>query len=250
MLRRPLSIFLALSLTIGLALEVQAAPDVYVAETSLGLGQQTGALRLPVEGGRTANFWAGFQSISVSPNSTGAPGMSFAALCADSAHYSTSSFLPNYAPLSTNNVENAFTSRATDIQNLFNKWYATAHDSALNAAAFQIALWEVANDDKNLNTGAVQAKPSIGTFQSVVDQANRYLDFSYAGTDLYALTAYKVNRVAYSGSLGQDYIVVSAPGGDSTSPIPEPESYAMLLAGLGLLGLVGKRQKGFRRTIA
>ena len=34
-----------------------------------------------------------------------------------------------------------------------------------------------------------------------------------------------------------------------TSPIPEPQTYAMLLAGLGLLGLGGRR-RAFRRAAA
>lgn len=33
-------------------------------------------------------------------------------------------------------------------------------------------------------------------------------------------------------------------GGWVTTPIPEPETYAMLLAGLGLMGLVARRRKG------
>jgi hypothetical protein len=33
--------------------------------------------------------------------------------------------------------------------------------------------------------------------------------------------------------------------GHTTSPIPEPESYAMMMAGLGLLGFIARRRKHY-----
>lgn len=37
----------------------------------------------------------------------------------------------------------------------------------------------------------------------------------------------------------------SGPGGNPVTPVPEPETYAMLLAGLGLLGFTSRRRKTF-----
>jgi hypothetical protein len=41
----------------------------------------------------------------------------------------------------------------------------------------------------------------------------------------------------YTSPTAQDYVVASV------TPVPEPESYAMLLAGLGLMGAVVRRRK-------
>jgi hypothetical protein len=46
---------------------------------------------------------------------------------------------------------------------------------------------------------------------------------------------------SYSGSLSLTGTPVSVP--TITASVPEPESYAMLLAGLGLMGAIAKRRK-------
>ena len=43
-----------------------------------------------------------------------------------------------------------------------------------------------------------------------------------------------------SGSAGSYSLTLSI---DQTAPVPEPETYAMMLAGLGLLGIIGRRRK-------
>jgi hypothetical protein len=47
----------------------------------------------------------------------------------------------------------------------------------------------------------------------------------------------------WASSTSQDLAVFAA-------PIPEPEIYATMLAGLGLLGFVGNRNKRRRQTMA
>ncbi|MBA3755531.1 MAG: PEP-CTERM sorting domain-containing protein [Nitrosomonas sp.] len=48
---------------------------------------------------------------------------------------------------------------------------------------------------------------------------------------------------AFGGEFGIDGAVTGGIEGEGPQPIPEPETYAMWLAGLGLLGFFGYRRK-------
>lgn len=50
-----------------------------------------------------------------------------------------------------------------------------------------------------------------------------------------AFVAYDTDSIGFSGDGSVTYTM--------TAPIPEPETYAMLLAGLGLVGLIGAKRK-------
>jgi hypothetical protein len=203
-----------------------AHADVFVKEVSLGAGQYSGQLVLPVG---TANYWAGYQNISVADDANGRNARSFIAYCADPFHYSTTSYNDFFnAPVTT-----ALPGRAADIQKLFDGYYGATIGSNSDAAAFQLALWEIANDDKNLGTGVV--KTTTSTDGTLFTKAGTILrDFSsYNGPQFYSLTLYQVNRTIPNFA-GQDYIVAT--------PVPEPGTWAMLLAGLvGLGGMVRRR---------
>ena len=66
----------------------------------------------------------------------------------------------------------------------------------------------------------------------------------YTATDLDAGTGYVVNVYGGlslpTGSNGSYELTLSI---GQTAPVPEPETYAMLLAGLGLLGLAKRRRQ-------
>jgi hypothetical protein len=55
---------------------------------------------------------------------------------------------------------------------------------------------------------------------------------------LYAVNVYGGGSMP-SGSAGRYDLTLSIP----TAPVPEPETYAMLMAGLGMLGFVARRRK-------
>jgi len=94
-------------------------------------------------------------------------------------------------------------------------------------------LWELANDDGNLSTGAVQKTAS--TSLSLVNATNALLaNLSYAGPNLYTLGVYQVDR-SLSPTAGQDYIAVSQ------APLPAP--LGLGLSGLGLVGALSRRRK-------
>jgi hypothetical protein len=214
------------------------ASDVFVSETGLGAGQASGSLVLPVG---TNNVWAGLQTISVAAEVDGASASSFLAYCVDPAHYSTSAYIAFFAPAAKDNLETVFVPQAATMRDLFNRYYAGTINDNANAAAFQLALWEIVDDNRDLATGSVRANAS--TNSGLVGNATALLNnLSYLGPSLYDLTVYRVDR-AVAGASGQDYIVASPKAGFVTS-IPEPEPYVLILAGLGMIGLCARRRRG------
>lgn len=197
------------------------AASVQVSETALGAGKYSGGLVLPVQSG-AADFWAGFQEIKVT---SGMASNSFQAFCIDPFQWSTHAATTYDQTTLSPTFGSA---KVTNITKLFNYGYAGAVSNNLNAAAMQLALWEVANDDGNLSTGAVHKTGS--TNAALVTQTNFLLSnyASASATSMYNFTLYK--------SAGQqDFVTVSA--------VPEAETYAMLLAGLGIMGTVVRRRK-------
>jgi len=131
-------------------------------------------------------------------------------------------------------VESFTGAQAQQLQALFSTSYAglTTHD---DKAAFQLALWELMLETGNtfsVSGGSFQLLGSDATSLAVSTQANSFLSqaMSYQGPALYSLT--KLTH----GNL-QD-LVVATP----LNAVPEPESYALLLAGLGIVGMVARRR--------
>jgi hypothetical protein len=213
-----------------LAYSVASAVDVFVRESGLGAGQASGSLALPVG---TGNFWAGLQTISVKASLGAAAATSFVAYCIDPAHYSSSAYTAFSAPSA---LSAAFSAQAPTIQKLFNEYYAGTLNNNANAAAFQLALWEIADDDGKLSDGAVRTNRS--TNSQLVSNADTLLKnlshLSYLGPNLYDLKVYMVDR-SVAGLTGQNYIVAT--------PISEPQSSVLILAGLGLIGFLPGRRR-------
>jgi hypothetical protein len=124
------------------------------------------------------------------------------------------------------------------LQGLFSRHYATLGD-ATQQAAFQMAVWEITNETaKTFGVGQGQGvfffdRLSQGTdaqnlgFTTLV---NSYLDdaVSYQGPARYQITRLSSDNF-------QDLVTVTA--------VPEPGTYAMLLAGLGVVGFVARRRQ-------
>jgi hypothetical protein len=203
----------------------QAQTSVQLSVSSLGNGLYSNGLTLPVQRG-VANYWSGLQTIDVIK---GASKQSFLAFCIDPFQWA-SRFSSSYTmSSSTTNIDEKFgTERANNIRALFNEGYNNALSSKSGAAAMQLALWEVANDDMVLSTGGVRT--SAATNRELVSGAQSLLTNlgSYRGPSLYSYTL-------YTSSSKQDFLVAA--------PVPEPETYAMMLAGLGLLGMVARCRK-------
>jgi hypothetical protein len=130
------------------------------------------------------------------------------------------------------------TSREADVSKLYSQSYAGTSDNSLNSAAFQLALWELAKDDGKLSSGKVRS--TSGTDSNVVALASSMISGAKNGVP--GPNQYSFNL--YTSGKNQDYLVASM---SSVTPVPEPESYAMLLAGLGLIGFTASRRRAPRQ---
>lgn len=153
------------------------------------------------------------------------PNESFIGYCADPFQWANSSY-QTYAVTALAGAVDAV--RYANVSRLFEHAYAATLTNATKAAGFQLALWEVFNDDGDLGNGLVKTTP--GSNAGIVTEAQNLLDALPSWTDVG--TAYDL-RFYTSGSY-QDYIVAVA--------IPEPGQYALLLAGLGLLAYWNRRR--------
>ena len=124
------------------------------------------------------------------------------------------------------------TKATTAIQKLYNTAYS-AVDSALEAAGFQLALWEIVTEDSknsySLSSGWFKASANA----SIINQANSYLSgLTGAETAKYDLTFLK----STSKPKGQDLLTATP------SAVPVPASVLLLAGGLAGLGGMARRK--------
>ena len=166
--------------------------------------------------GVDTNFFAG--SYNIQEIST----PSFAAYCVDPFQSSNGDFQSyDRLPLAAGPLDPA---RFTNVNKLFNNAYAGSLTNGTKAAGFQLALFEIWQDNGDLTTGIIK---TIGSSDAGMIAEATFLLNSLAGWNAGAPALTYYSSAAY-----QDYIAV----------IPEPESYALLLAGLGMLGAIVRRR--------
>ena len=131
----------------------------------------------------------------------------------------------------------AFTQGALDnMSRLYTEAHASIIGNATNSAAFQVALWEIAFEtpgNYNLASGNFHATGPA----AVTSMANTWL----LNLGSFA-TGYSVS--GFVSTTYQDVIVFNAPERDILHNVPEPGTYAMLLAGLGMMAFVARRRRG------
>jgi hypothetical protein len=224
-MKRSLNNFYSLALLTSLAVvSTPSLAQMYVAESTSSNGTSLN-LALPVSN-TAANYWTGLLNITPSQTQAGSVS-SFAAFCIDPSQYSNAG-VSDYSVSSGLGALGG--TNATWVSNLYSQNYASSIGNATGSAAFQLALWDLAKDDGNLATGSVKATAS--TDSTVLNLANSMISGAKSGpgSSPYSFTV-------YTSPTAQDYVVASV------TPVPEPESYAMLLAGLGLMGAVVRRRK-------
>lgn len=232
-MNRNLNSLLALTLLASLTLaSTQVLADdngsgsqVYVKETGTGTGQ-TLNLVLPIQSG-AHDYFSGSANINV--GTTSSNGTSFLAYCIDPFQWSSSSTLS----YNVSSLSSLGSTQAADVTKLYSQSYASTNGNSVNSAAFQLALWELAKDDGVLTTGAVRTTDSTN---STVEAAASSM-INNVKTGVTGSTQYSFNL--YTNGNSQDYLVASL---SPVTPVPEPETYAMLLAGLGLIGFTARRR--------
>jgi len=174
-------------------------------------------------------------------NLTTDPGMlnSFQSWCLDIFH----SF--GFPVTSTNVFATAASifggAKATDLGRLYTNQHAlidSTASTANNSAAFQLAVWEIVSEQEgspyNLGSGNLQVtsgSTGYATAQTWLAQLNSTPSVSQFDANVWSVTS----NTGPFGAGAQDVGVFT--------PVPEPGTYAMMLAGLGLLGFAARRRQ-------
>jgi hypothetical protein len=155
-------------------------------------------------------------------------GGSFAAWCVDIYSWlNTSASGSNYTLTSGTAFYLGSPDKVTALERLASQHLASL-STVSDSGAFQLAVWEIAYEtgaSYNLGTGAFQVGSATG---GAIATANNWLAALGNSAPTMALSVWA------SGS-SQDLAVFAA-------PVPESEIYAMMIAGLGLLGFVARRR--------
>lgn len=156
-------------------------------------------------------------------------GLSFMSYCIDvyqSVRIGTV-YTNDYAPKT--GAQQFTGTQANDLGRLFTS-YGSLVDTKIESAAMQLAVWEIVDEtrgDYNVSNGSFSAILDRGSDAAVVSLANSWL------SNLGSSNVYNVS--ALSSATHQDFLVLA--------PVPEPSTYALMLAGLMGVGYVARRRK-------
>jgi hypothetical protein len=138
---------------------------------------------------------------------------------------------------------------AADLGRLYTNHHAnidSTSSSAANESAFQLAVWEIVNEGTGESSGSGTYNLSAGDFRASgtgSSIAQSWLnELSTTSTSAYSASIWTVEAMLTTGhGYAQDVVTFSP----IQTPVPEPETYAMMLVGLGLLGMSARRKSQY-----
>jgi hypothetical protein len=166
-------------------------------------------------------------------------GTSFMAWCVDVYHnLNTSSAGASYTLRSGGDFYASASYKVSDLERLAS--YVLGNSlltNSVQSAAFQLAVWEIVNESNTAQPYSIGSNDFrvTGGDWAARTLANTWLGIVNAGT--YAI-GYSLG-IWDGPNTTQDLAVFSK----VVSPVPEPETYAMLIAGLGLMGFIARRRR-------
>lgn len=208
-----------------------------------GVGYGSGSISPNPDGSGWASVGVGGDSFTTAPNTysfTSASG-SFNAWCVDIFTW-LSGGTQTYAVGGTTELTSVFGStRVNDLMTLANERYAQV-DTRDESAAFQLATWAImfgtadGSGKYSLNSSTFNTSAGItggAIAQSWLDNLGAVQD-----TGQFGIT-YLYQGLGTNVAKNSQNLVAFTP----TAPVPEPETSAMLLVGLTLMGFVARRRK-------
>jgi hypothetical protein len=177
---------------------------------------------------RSSTDYPGYIGVEAGALNATYNGASFMTYCIDV--YQTASIGTIYTDYAPKAGSLQFTgTQATDLGRLFTS-YGSLVDTKIESAAMQLAVWEIVDETRgfyDVNNGRFSAILDRNSDAAVATLANSWL--SNLGTN----NVYNVS--ALSSATHQDFLVLA--------PVPEPSTYALMLAGLMGVGFVARRRK-------
>ena len=176
----------------------------------------------PVGGNPTTVSAGGFNMTNTTAGGT------FQAWCVDI--FSWLAVSTNYTNVSGASFYPTSPNKVADLEALATRYLPSVTGNATNSAAFQLAVWEIVNETAgtyNIASGNFHAtSAAAATANTMLSNLN-----SVTANTAQILSVWKETP----GSPTQDLAVFA--------PVPEPDTYAMMLAGLGLIGFIARRRK-------
>lgn len=130
---------------------------------------------------------------------------------------------------------------ATDLGRLYTNHHAAVDltsSSGTNEAAFQLAIWEIVNERSGAYSLTLGDFKATGSGTSGALATTWLNELSTASASQYTASIWMVQNTLTTGhGYAQDVAVFS-----KIPAVPEPETYAMFAAGLGLLGFAARRR--------